>query len=57
MAAKYFVNRSGKTLHKVGGCCHSKTIPADARKYKSEDDAIAHEQRYMKHCKLCFRGE
>lgn len=55
-AAKYFVNPSG-TLHKVGGCCHSQRVPPDSRQYQTEDDAISHEQRYMKYCRICFREE
>lgn len=52
---KYFVRASSKTLHRVGGCCHSKKVPPDSRQYTTEDDAISHEQRYMKYCKRCFK--
>jgi hypothetical protein len=54
-AVKYFVNPSTGTLHKVGGCCHSKVVPPNSRQYQLEDEAISHEQKYMKHCKLCFK--
>lgn len=57
MAIKYFVNPNTGTLHKVGGCWHSKTVPKESRQYRTEDEAISHEQKYMKHCKLCFRGQ
>ena len=56
MIVKYFVNPNTGTLHKVGGCVHSQIVPKESRQYKTEDEAISHEQKYMKHCKLCFRG-
>ena len=55
MIVRYFVNPNTGTLHKVGGCCHSDTVPKDSRQYQTEDEAISNEQKYMKHCKLCFR--
>jgi len=56
MVAKYFVNPNTGTLHMVGGCCHSKIVPKDSRQYGTEDEAISYEQKYMKHCKICFKG-
>lgn len=54
-AVKYFVRSSSGTLHRVGGCRFSQRVPSDSRQYTTVDDAISHEQRYMKHCKLCFK--
>lgn len=56
MGAKYFVNHNSGTLHRAGGCCHSKVVLPEYKQYKTEDEAIAHEQAYMKRCKLCFKG-
>lgn len=57
MVAKYFVNRNSGTLHRVGGCCHSKVVLPEHKQYKTEDEAISHEKAYMKRCKLCFKGQ
>ncbi len=57
MQKGYFVNSNTGTLHIIGGCCHSETIPKDLKIFKSEDEAIAENQRYMKHCKLCFQNK
>ena len=52
---RYFINTSRNTLHKIGGCCHSKIVPKGMPKFETEDDAIAYAQRYMQYCKLCFK--
>ena len=57
MEVRYFVNPNTGTLHKVGCCYYSQTVPKESKKYRTEDDAISNEQKYMKHCKLCFRGK
>lgn len=55
MQKGYFVNPNTGTLHIIGGCCHSKTVPKDLKIYKAEDEAITENQLYMKRCKLCFK--
>ena len=57
MKYKYFVNPNTGTLHKEGGCCHSKSKSNDCKLYQTEDEAIANEKRYMKRCKICFKGQ
>lgn len=57
MQKGYFVNPNTGTLHIIGGCYHSETVPKGLKIYKSEDEAIAENQRYMKHCKLCFKNK
>lgn len=52
---RYFINTNRNTLHKIGGCCHSKVVPKEMPKFKTEDEAIAYAQRYMQYCKLCFQ--
>ena len=52
---KYYLNESGKTLHKINGCCHSRIIPKGAKCFKTEDDVIKSETKYFKKCKLCFK--
>ena len=52
---KYFINTHRNTLHKIGGCCHSKDAPKEMPKFETEDEAIAYAQRYMQYCKLCFK--
>ena len=55
MKEKFYLNENTGKLHKIGGCCHSKYIPAGGKVYKTEDEAIAAETRYMSYCKICFK--
>ena len=52
---KYYLNETGRTLHKIGGCRFSKIVPKDAKCFKTEDEAIKSETKYFKHCKFCFK--
>lgn len=57
MAKRYYVNPNTGTLHMIGGCWHSEQEPKNLKIFRSEDEAIAENQRYMKHCKLCFKNK
>lgn len=54
MEKKYYLNDNTKKLHIIGGCCHTRYIPQNAKLFSTEDEAIAAETRYMSYCKLCF---
>lgn len=55
MEKKYYLNDKTKKLHIIGGCCHAKHIPQNARLFCTEDEAIAAETRFMSYCKICFK--
>ena len=49
MQKKFYLNEGRRTLHKIGGCCHSKYILSNAKLFSTEDEAIASETRYKSH--------
>lgn len=53
---KYMINLSTGTLHIVGMCAHSRKKAFNGKLYRTEDDAIKDNQRYMRYCKNCFKG-
>lgn len=55
MGKKYYLNEKTGKLHIINGCCHAKHIPANAKCFETEDEAISKETRYMSYCKICFK--
>lgn len=57
MQKKFYLNKNTNRLHIVGGCCHSRNLPKDAKIFQTEDEAIKENTRYMVYCKLCFKNK
>ncbi len=57
MEKKYIYNTKTHTLHIIGYCYHSKSCGDDSKyvTFATEDEAIAHEGRSLRMCKLCSK--
>lgn len=52
----YILNVNTNTLHIKGGCYHTKGNNPDWKFFETEDEVVSKEKRYIKNCKLCYKG-